>query len=53
MSINASLDELYGDTKTDVWKAEEAERIRKEQGVVDMDEPALDMNFGGSMYGGV
>ncbi len=49
MSIDASLDELYGDTKTDEWKAEEAEKIRREQGIADMDEPALS----GDAYAGI
>lgn len=41
MSIEAGLDELYGSTKSDTWKAAEAERIRTEQGIVDMEEPAV------------
>ncbi|MCD8026988.1 MAG: capsid protein, partial [Clostridiales bacterium] len=34
MSIEASIDELYGDSKSDEWKKEEAERLRSEQGVL-------------------
>ena len=41
MSIEAGLDELYGSTKSDTWKAAEAERIRTEQGIVDVEEPAV------------
>lgn len=41
MSIEAGLDELYGDTKSDNWKLEEAARIRKEHGIVDMEEPSV------------
>ncbi len=39
MSIEAAVDELYGDTKTDEWKAKEVERIKSETGVESMTEP--------------
>ena len=42
MSIEACVDELYGDDKTDEWKAEEVARLKKEQGIAEMDEPSLD-----------
>lgn len=45
MSIEACLDELYGDTKSDTWKKEEADRLRKEQGLFETDEPALNLDF--------
>ncbi len=32
MSIEASVDELYGDTKDDKWKQEEIARLKAEQG---------------------
>ena len=35
MSIEASLDEMYGDSKSDEWKAEEVKRIKAEQGIVE------------------
>lgn len=41
MSIEACVDELYGDTKDDKWKAAEVERIKAEQGVQNTDEPLL------------
>lgn len=41
MSIEASIDELYGDTKDEKWKSEEVKRIKNETGVVDMEEPAI------------
>lgn len=41
MSVEASVDELYGDTKDDKWKSEEVKRIKNETGVVDMEEPAI------------
>ena len=33
MSIEAGIDELYGDSKDDEWKAEEAKRIKEEMGI--------------------
>lgn len=43
MSIEASVDEMYGDTKDDEWKQEEIARLKAEQGISDMEEPALNM----------
>lgn len=41
MSIEARVEELWGASKTDEWKAEEVKRIKNERGIVDLDEPAL------------
>lgn len=41
MSIRAKVDELWGDTKDDDWKAAEVERIRQEQGMEALDEPEV------------
>lgn len=41
MSIEASVDEVYGDTKDDDWKAEEVQRIKAQTGVESMSEPAF------------
>lgn len=41
MSIEASVDELYGDSKDDDWKAEEVKRLKAEQGITEMEEPAI------------
>ena len=41
MSIETSVEELYGDTKDDKWKQEEVQRIKSEQGIVDMGEPSI------------
>lgn len=38
MSIEASVDEVYGDTKDDDWKAEEVQRIKAQTGVESMSE---------------
>ena len=37
MSIEASVDELYGDSKDEEWKKEEVARLKNEQGIVEMD----------------
>lgn len=38
MSIETSVDELYGDSKDDEWKKEEVKRIKEEQGIAVTDE---------------
>ena len=43
MSIEASVDELYGDSKDEEWKKEEVARLKAEQGIVEMEEPALNL----------
>lgn len=47
MSVETIVDELYGDTKTPDWKAEEVARIKSEQGIVSMEEPEINTNLGG------
>lgn len=44
MSIEAAVEELYGDTKTDEWKAEEIQRLKDESGCVSLDEPGFGDN---------
>lgn len=41
MSIEAQVEELWGDTKDEDWKKEEVQRIKEEKGIVSMDEPAI------------
>lgn len=41
MSIEAKVDEMWGDSKDDEWKAEEVKRIKEQQGIVTMDEPMI------------
>ena len=41
MSIEASVDEMYGDSKDDGWKAEEVKRLRVENGVMETQEPSI------------
>lgn len=41
MSIEASVEELYGDTRDEEWKAEEVKRLKAEQGIAEVEEPAV------------
>lgn len=41
MSIEASVDELYGDSKDDDWKLEEVKRLKEEQGITELEEPVI------------
>ena len=41
MSIESVVEELYGDSKTDEWKAEEVKRIKNEQGITELEEPSM------------
>lgn len=45
MSIEASVEELYGDSKDEEWKAEEVARLKAEQGIVDIEEPAVNFDL--------
>ena len=46
MSIEACVEELYGDTKEDSWKKEEVNRLKNEQGIAVMEEPQLNPSAG-------
>lgn len=41
LSLEACIDELYGDDRDDEWKTQELERLKAEQGLVDLDAPAV------------
>ena len=41
MSIEACVEELYGDSRDDEWKAEEVARLKAEQGITEMEEPMV------------
>ena len=47
MSIEAKVDEMWGDSKDKAWKDEEVKRIKEQQGIVTMEEPALGGGFNG------
>lgn len=46
MSLETSVDQLYGDTWTQEEKDAEIERLKAEQGIQDMEEPAVNMAAG-------
>lgn len=39
MSIEAKVEEMWGDSKDDIWKKEEVQRIKEQSGIVTMEEP--------------
>lgn len=41
MSIEAKVEEMWGDSKTEEWKKEEVQRIKEQTGVAVMDEPSV------------
>ncbi|MFA6664701.1 MAG: capsid protein [Lachnospiraceae bacterium] len=41
LSIESQVDELWGDTKDDAWKATEVQRIKELRGITTVDEPAI------------
>ncbi|MEE0740781.1 MAG: phage portal protein [Emergencia sp.] len=43
MSVEASVEELYGDSKNAEWKKEEVGRLKAEQGISEIEEPALNL----------
>mgnify|MGYP003420477871 FL=1 len=49
LSIEAKVEELWGDTKDDDWKAEEVIRLKEEMGIVSMNIPSLadEVNYEG------
>ena len=46
MSLKTSVDQLYGDTWTEEEKELEVERLRMEQGIQNLEEPAVNMELG-------
>lgn len=44
MSIEASVDELYGDDRDAEWKAAEVARLQAERGLTSLDEPSAGMD---------
>ncbi|MEG1695043.1 MAG: capsid protein [Eubacterium sp.] len=41
MSVEAAVDELYGDSKEETWKAEEVRLIKEELGIGELTEPTV------------
>ncbi len=52
MSIEACVDELYGDSKDEQWKQEEVARLKAEQGIAEMSEPGMNMEVEGFQVNG-
>lgn len=46
MSIEAQVEELYGDSKDEKWKKEEIARLKAEQGIADVEEPKISKSAG-------
>lgn len=46
MSIEACVEELYGASKDDDWKAEEVARLKEEQGIATVEEEGVNMDAG-------
>ncbi len=47
MSIEAQVEELYGDSKDEAWKQEEIARLKAEQGIAEVEEPRISTAAGG------
>lgn len=47
MSIEAQVEEMWGDSKDEAWKAEEVKRLKAEQGIAEVEEPGINMAAGG------
>ena len=52
MSIEACVDELYGDSKDEEWKQEEVARLKAEQGIAELEEPSINLQSDSFSVGG-
>ena len=60
MSIEACVEELYGDSQDEEWKEKEVARLKNEQGIMELEEPAVNLEaeeftvqgFGGQLNAG-
>lgn len=55
MSIEAQVEEMWGDSKDEEWKAEEVKRLKAEQGLVEVEAPGFNQaagDFSLNMEGG-
>ena len=41
MSIEAKIEEMWGDSRDQAWKDEEVKRVKEQQGIATLEEPAL------------
>ena len=44
MSIEAQVEEMWGDSKDEAWKAEEVKRLKAEQGIAEVEDPGISMS---------
>lgn len=49
MSIEAQVEEMWGDSKDEAWKAEEVKRLKAEMGIAEVEEPGVNMASSGFM----
>jgi hypothetical protein len=42
MSIEAKIEEMWGDSKDQIWKDAEVLRVKEQMGIATLEEPALD-----------
>ncbi|MFQ7608254.1 phage portal protein [Blautia marasmi] len=53
MSVDAAVDELYGDDKDEDWKQKEVKRIKAELGIAEEVEPGVNQELDGFRIGGM
>ena len=46
MSVESQVEELYGDSKEESWKAEEVRRLKEEMGIAMVEEPGVNQTAG-------
>lgn len=46
MSIEAQVEEMWGDNKDEAWKAGEVKRLKVEQGIAEMEDPGINQAAG-------
>ena len=46
MSVEAQVEELYGDSKDEEWKKAEITRLKAEQGIAEVEEPGVNQSVG-------
>ena len=46
ISVEAQVEELYGDSRDEQWKQEEIARLKAEQGIAEVEEPGVNMAAG-------
>ena len=51
MSVEACVDELYGDSRDDEWKKQEVARLKAEQGIMEVEDPAVNTAAGDFQIG--